>query len=44
LFADLHAQLTAAGYGLVGLENNFGDARTGHLLQIDGIFHRERTA
>jgi len=42
LFADLHATLTGSGYALVGLENNFGDARSGHLLQVDGIFHRER--
>lgn len=44
LFGDLHADLGARGYVLVGAENNFGDARTGHLLQIDGIFHRERAA
>ena len=41
LFADLYADLTGRGYALVGVENNFGDARTGHLLQIDGIFRRE---
>lgn len=42
LFGDLYAELTRKGFALVGLENNFGDARTGHLLQVDGIFHRER--
>jgi FkbM family methyltransferase len=42
LFGDLYARLTGSGYALVGVENNFGDARTGHLLQMDGIFHRER--
>lgn len=42
LFDDLYAELTGRGFGLVGLENNFGDPRTGHLLQVDGIFHRER--
>jgi len=42
LFGDLYADLTGKGYALVGAENNFGDARTGHLLQIDGIFHRGR--
>jgi FkbM family methyltransferase len=42
LFGDLYADLTNGGYVLVGAENNFGDARTGHLLQIDGIFHRDR--
>ncbi len=43
LFDDLYFKLAGSGYALVGVENNFGDARTGHLLQIDGIFHRERT-
>jgi FkbM family methyltransferase len=42
LFEELYANLTGSGYVLVGAENNFGDARTGHLLQIDGIFHRAR--
>jgi FkbM family methyltransferase len=44
LFGELYAKLTGSGYVLVGVENNFGDARTGQLLQIDGIFHRERSA
>lgn len=42
LFDDLYADLRSKGYALVAVENNFGDARTGHLLQIDGIFRRER--
>jgi FkbM family methyltransferase len=42
LFGDLYAHFTGAGYSLVGVENNFGDPRTGRLLQVDGIFHRER--
>lgn len=41
LFDDLYADLRSKGYVLMGIENNFGDARTGRLLQIDGIFHRE---
>jgi len=41
LFDDLYADLSGRGYALVGVENNFGDARTGHLLQIDGIFRRK---
>lgn len=44
LFGDLYANLTGRGYVLVGVENNFGNDRTGHLLQVDGIFHRERAA
>lgn len=42
LFDELYADLRAKGYVLVGVENNFGDARTGQLLQIDGIFRHER--
>lgn len=44
LFDDLYADLRGKGYVLMGIENNFGDARTGRLLQIDGIFHRERSS
>ena len=40
LFGELHADLTRRGYTLVGVENNFGDARTGQLLQIDCTYHR----
>jgi FkbM family methyltransferase len=40
LFGDLYAELTGRGFALVGLESNFVDPRTGHLLQVDGIFHR----
>lgn len=40
LFGDLYAQLTGQGYTLVAVENNFGDPRTGQLLQVDGTFHR----
>lgn len=40
LFGDLYAELTGLGFALVGLESNFVDPRTGHLLQVDGIFHR----
>ena len=39
-FGALYAQMEALGYTLVAVENNFGDPRTGQLLQIDGIFHR----
>lgn len=42
LFGELFANLSSGGYELIGVESNFGNARTGHLLQIDGIFHRER--
>jgi hypothetical protein len=40
LFGDLYAELTGAGFTLVGLESNFVDPRTGQLLQVDGIFSR----
>ena len=43
LFNDLYAELTGQGFVLVGMESNFGDARTGHLLQLDGIFRRQRS-
>jgi FkbM family methyltransferase len=42
LLPDMMALLAAKGYDLVGLEAGFSDARTGRLLQIDGIFHRSR--
>jgi FkbM family methyltransferase len=42
LMDELYALLTGIGFSLVGVENNFGDPRTGHLLQIDGIFRRDR--
>ena len=44
LFDDLYADLRSKGYMLVGVENNFGNAQTGQLLQIDGIFRREPAA
>ena len=44
LFDELYADLRCKGYMLVGVENNFGNAETGQLLQIDGIFRRESAA
>lgn len=44
LFGELYEQLRGQGYTLVALENNFGDPRTGQLLQVDGIFHRFRAS
>lgn len=41
LFEDQFKALRGAGYKLVAVETNFGDSRTGHLLQLDGIFRRE---
>jgi hypothetical protein len=40
LFADMCTLLGAKGYTLVSLEGVFSDPVTGHLLQVDGIFHR----
>lgn len=43
LFRDLCDDMYRRGFALVGLENNFGSAETGRLLQVDGIFRRDRT-
>ena len=40
-FRDLLDLLLGRGYEMVGLEPGFSDPRTGRLLQVDGIFHRE---
>lgn len=40
LFDDLHSLLTGKGYRLVSLEHGFADKESGHLLQVDGIYHR----
>lgn len=40
LFDDLHGLLTGKGFKLVSLEQGFVDQRSGHLLQVDGIYHR----
>ncbi|MDN4591155.1 FkbM family methyltransferase [Xenophilus aerolatus] len=40
LFNEICTNLIEQGYCLVGLENNFGNAQTGRLLQVDGIFRR----
>jgi len=41
-FNDLCQTMQDKGYTLVALEPGFTDPRTGHLLQMDGIFHRDR--
>lgn len=43
LFHELCDDMIGRGYVLVGLENNFGSGQTGRLLQVDGIFRRDRT-
>ena len=40
LFRDMLDLLDDAGYGLVSLEPAYADPRTGHVLQVDGIFLR----
>ncbi len=40
-FADLLELLLGRGYMIVGLEPVFADPRTGRLLQVDAVFHRE---
>jgi FkbM family methyltransferase len=40
LFGELHNILSNKGYNLVSIEPGFTDPRSGHLLQIDGIYHR----
>lgn len=41
-FFELSRLLVDQGYELFGLEPGFSDPRSGRLLQVDGIFHRER--
>jgi FkbM family methyltransferase len=40
-FFELSRLLVDHGYVLFGLEPGFSDPRSGRLLQVDGIFHRE---
>jgi FkbM family methyltransferase len=40
LYRDMIDYLDAIGFSLVSLEPNFVDSKTGHVLQIDGIFER----
>jgi len=40
-FTELLGLMFAEGFELVGLDPGFTDARTGHVLQVDGIFHRQ---
>lgn len=40
LFGEMLAYVQSLGYALVGLEPGFTDPKTGHLLQIDGVFAR----
>jgi FkbM family methyltransferase len=40
LFGELTDRLSAAGFGLYGLDAGFGDPRTGRMLQCDGLFVR----
>ncbi|PTR09397.1 FkbM family methyltransferase [Nitrosospira sp. Nsp5] len=40
LFNDLNSLLTEKGYKLVSIEHGFSDRDSGHLLQVDGVYHR----
>ena len=40
LFMDMMGLMGDYGYALVALEPGFCDSKTGHVLQVDGIFHR----
>jgi FkbM family methyltransferase len=40
LFAEMVELLGYAGFHLISIEPGFADVRTGHLLQVDGIFAR----
>jgi FkbM family methyltransferase len=40
LFAEMVSMLDRAGFHLVSVEPTFADVRTGHMLQMDGIFVR----
>jgi FkbM family methyltransferase len=41
LFAEMLAYMTGKGYALVALEPGFSEPRSGRLLQVDAIFHRD---
>jgi FkbM family methyltransferase len=40
LMDELKSRLEALGYALIGLDSSFADARTGQVLQVDGVFRR----
>jgi FkbM family methyltransferase len=40
LFNELHTVMNKKGFTLIAIENGFSEPVSGHLLQIDGIFHR----
>lgn len=40
VFDEMCVYMRKIGYALVAIENGFSDPNSGHLLQIDGIFHR----
>ena len=39
-FVELYEHMQRRGYDLVSIEPGFVDARSGRLMQVDGIFHR----
>lgn len=42
LYQEIIQYLDERGFTLISLENGFGNAQTGQLLQVDGIFQRTR--
>jgi len=44
LLPEMNAYLVSLGYRLVALEPGFSDAKTGALLQLDGIYQRVDSA
>lgn len=43
LFVEMCMKMSEMGFSLIAIENGFSEPVSGHLLQIDGIFHRSQS-